>query len=80
MSFSVGRLGRVISVQDSVVIGWNEIDSCPTLAGAFIAGEIVANLNRMTTRAHWDPIAPGLWMLTVGGDNTGIMITEGEQT
>ena len=78
MSFSVGRLGRVIEVQDSVVIGWDEIDSCPTLADAFIAGENAAYINRMGTAAHWDRISPGLWMLTIGGDNTGIMISATE--
>lgn len=79
MSFSVGRFGRVTSVQDEVIIAWDEIAYRQTLAEAFIAGETAANINRMTTMAHWDRVAPGLWMLTIGGDNTGIMITTAEE-
>jgi hypothetical protein len=79
MSFSVGRLGRVIDVQDEVIIEWQEITSHPTLAEAFIAGENAFPAAWAQDHLSWDKISPGLWMLTAGGDNTGILITEGKE-
>lgn len=79
MSFSIGCLGRVTSVQDEVIIEWDEIANRRSLAEAFIAGENAANINRLTTSARWVKLAPGLFMLTVSGDNTGIMISATEE-
>jgi len=79
MSFSVGRLGRVIDVQDEVIIQWYEITSRSTLAEAFIAGENALPSGLILNRISWGKISPGLWMLTAGGDNTGILITEGKE-
>ena len=80
MSFSIGRLGRVASVQDEVIIEWDEIANRPSLAQAFIAGENIAgDPEHPAHHMRWYEIAPGLWMLSADGIGTGVLIREGKE-